>query len=169
MKKRYRHFKLLLKITCILILCTAIGCVSTSVTKDISSNEEQNKAAFRRLIVEVYNRGNMDVFDEVIAENCILHDNERTVESFETAKRQIRMTISRFRDIRITIHDMIAEGNMVAVRATFQGIYRRNGKNLTSHSISIGNFKDGKVIEVWRTYDTASIFRQLGISPPPTN
>jgi predicted ester cyclase len=168
MKKRYSHFKSLLKIACFLMLCTAIGCVSASVTKDVGSNEEQNKAAFRRLIYEVYNKGNMDVFDEVIAENCILHDNERTAESLEMAKRQIRMIISMYRNIQITIDDMIAEGDMVAVRATFQGIFRRNGKNMMSPSITISRFKDGKIIEAWRMYDTASIFRQLGISPPPT-
>lgn len=169
MKKRRCHFKSLLKITCILMLSTAIGCVSASVTKDVGSNEEHNKAAFRRLIDEVYNKGNMEVFDEVIAENCILHDNERTAESIEMAKRQIRMTIGMYRNIQITIDDMIAEGDMVAVRATFQGIFRRNGTKLTSQSITISRFKDGKIIEAWRMYDTASIFRQLGISPPPTD
>ena len=169
MKKRYCRLKSLLKITCILMLCTAIGCASASVTKDVGSNEEQNKAAFRRVIDEVYTKGNMAVFDEVIAENCILHDNERTAESFEMAKQQIRMIISLYQNIQITIDDMIAEGDMVAARATFQGISRQNGKNMTSTSITISRFKDGKIIEVWRTYDTASIFRQLGISPPPTN
>jgi predicted ester cyclase len=83
------------------------------------------------------------------------------------AKRQIRMITSIYRNIQITIYDMIAEGDMVAVRATFQGIFRRNGKSITSPSITISRFKDGKIIEAWRTYDTASIFRQLGISPPP--
>ena len=63
MKKRYCHFKSLLKIVCILMLCTAVGCASASLRRDVSSNEEHNKEAFRRLIHEVYNKGNMDVFD----------------------------------------------------------------------------------------------------------
>lgn len=167
MKKKHCQFKALLQMVCFAILCTVIGCASTSVTKDAGSNEEQNKAAFRRLIDEVYHKGNMDIFDEIVAQNAVLHDNERTTDSLEMAKRQIRMFTGMYRNLQITIDDMIAEGDMVAMRATFQGIFKRNGKKITSPSISMGKFKDGKIIEAWRMYDNLNIFKQLGISPPP--
>ena len=167
MKKKYCQFRSLLQMVCVVILCTVIGCASTSVTKDAGSNEEQNKAAFRRLIDEVYNKGNMDVFNEVVAENAVLHDNEKTAESLGMVKRQIRMITGMYRNLQITIDDIIAEGDMVAMRATFEGIFKRNGKKIISSSISIGRFKDGKIIEAWRMYDNLNIFRQLGISPPP--
>jgi predicted ester cyclase len=151
-----------------LVFCAVMGCVSVSVNKheDAVSNEAQNKAAICRFIEEVYHQGSMAVFDEVIAENCILHDNEKTVESLETAKRQIRMITGMYRDIQVTIDDIIAEGDLVAMRATFQGIFRRNGNKMISPSITICRFTDGKMIEVWRTFDNANIFRQLGIRPP---
>jgi len=148
-------------------LCTVIGCASVAVTKGTGSDEEQNKAAFRRLIDEVYNKGNMAVFDEVVAENAVLHDNEKTAKSVGMVKRQIRMITGMYRNLEITIDDMIAEGDMVAMRATFQGIFKRNDKKITSPSISMCRFKDGKIIEVWRMYDNLNIFRQMGISPPP--
>ncbi|MBT8366103.1 MAG: ester cyclase [Deltaproteobacteria bacterium] len=166
MKKNYCHFKLLLKIGCSLMLFMGIGCVIVSVT-NADSIEEQNKAAVRRLIDEIYHKGNMAVFDEIVADNAVLHDNERTIESLEMAKRQIRMVLNRYRDIKITIEDMIAEGDKVVTRATFRGIFRQNEKNLVSPSITISKFKDGKIIEVWRAFDIANIFRQLEISPPP--
>jgi len=143
-----------------------IGSVFASVT-NAGSIEEQNKAAIRRLIDEIYHKGNMAVFDEIVAENAVLHDNERTTESLEMAKRQIRMVINMYRDIQITIENMIAEGDIVAARSTFQGIFRQNGKKMTSPGLTMSRFKAGKIIEVWRAYDTANIFRQLGISPPP--
>ena len=167
MKNRCRHIRWLHIVSCSLMIFTAMGCVSASVAKDVGPNEEQNKAALRRLIDEVYHKGNMAVLDEVIAGNCILHDNERTAESLEIAKRQIRMITSMYRNVQVTIYDMVAEGNLVATRGTFQGIYRQNGKKITISSITISKFKDGKIIEAWRMYDTANIFRQLGISPPP--
>jgi predicted ester cyclase len=131
------------------------------------SVEEQNKAAIRRLIDEIYHKGNMAIFDEIVADNAVLHDNERTIESLEMAKRQIRMVLNRYQNIQITIEDMIAEGDKVAARSTFRGVFRQNGKSLISPSITISKFKDGKIIEVWRAFDIANIFRQLGISPPP--
>ena len=167
MKKNYCHFKSLLQMVCFAILCTVFGCGSVAVTKDTGSDEEQNKAAFRRLIDEVYNKGNMAVFDEIVAQNAVLHDNEKTADSVGMVKRQIRMSTGMYRNLQITIDDMIAEGDMVAMRATFQGIFKRNGKKITSPSISMGKFKDGKIIEAWRMYDNLNIFKQLGISPPP--
>jgi predicted ester cyclase len=110
----------------------------------------------------------MDAFDEVFAENCVLHINEKTA-SLETAKRQTRMINSMYRDIKVTIEDIIAEGDLVAMRVTFKGIFRRNGNEMTLPSITFCRFKDGKVIEIWRAFDNASIFKQLGIEPPPTN
>ena len=167
MGKRDCHFKSLLQVSCLAILCAVIGCASDAVTKEVVSNEELNKAALGRLINEVYNKGNMAVFDEVIAENAVLHDNEKTANSVGMVKRQIRMTIGMYQNMQITINDMIAEGDMVVMRATFEGIFRRNGKRIISPSISMCRFKDGKIIEAWRMYDHLNIFRQLGISPPP--
>ncbi|MDJ0816798.1 MAG: ester cyclase, partial [Desulfobacterales bacterium] len=85
----------------------------------------------------------------------------------EMAKRRIRMITNMYRDVKITIQDVIAEGEMVAVRSTFEGIFIRNGRKLISPGLTMSRFKDGKIIEVWRAFDNASIFRQLGITPPP--
>ncbi len=167
MIKRYSHLKSLIKIACFLMIFTAIGCAPTSVTKDTGSNEEQNKATVRRLINEVYLKGNMAVFDEIVAENAVLHGNEKTAESVGMVKRQIRMITSMFRNLQITIEDIIVEGDVVAMRTTFKGVFRRNGKNFTVPSLSMIRFKDGKIIEAWDMYDNLNIFRQLGISPPP--
>ncbi len=166
MKKKEYRLDLFLKIGCSLMLFMTIGFVFASVAI-ADSIEEQNKAAVRRLIDEIYHKGNMAVFDEIVSDNAVLHDNERTIESLEMAKRQIRMVLNRYRDIQITIEDMIAEGDKVVTRATFRGIFRQNGKNLVSPSITISKFKDGKIIEVWRAFDIANIFRQLEIPPPP--
>ena len=171
MKKITCYSKFLPQAIGMLVLWAVMGCVSDSVNKDAGaiSSEAQNKATMHRFIEEVYHQGNMDTFDEVIAENCVLHINEKTTESLETAKRQIRMIIGMYRDIQVTIDDTIAEGDLVAMRTTFKGIFRRNGNEMTLPSITICRFKDGKMIEIWRTFDNTNIFRQLGINPPATN
>ena len=154
-----------------LVMWIVMGCVSESANKDADaiSSEARNKATMHRFIEEVYHQGNMGVFDEVFSENCVLHLNEKTAESLETAKRQIRMITTMYSDIQITIDDTIAEGDLVAMRTTFKGIFRRNGNEMTLPSITFCRFKDEKVIEIWRAFDNAYIFKQLGINPPPTN
>ena len=171
MKKITRYPKILPQAVGMLVLWAFMGCVSDSVDKDADaiSSEARNKATMHRFIEEVYHQGNMGAFDEVIAENCVIHINEKTAESLETAKRQIRMITGTYRDIQVTIDDTIAEGDLVAMRTTFKGIFRRNGNEMTLPSITISRFKDGKMIEIWRAFDNANIFRQLGIEPPPTD
>jgi predicted ester cyclase len=171
MKNISFYSKILPQAVGMLVLWAVMGCVSDSVNKDADaiSSEAGNKATMHRFIEEVYLQGNMDAFDEVIAENCVLHINEKTVESLDSAKRQIRMITGMYRDIQITIDELIAEGDLVAMRTTFKAIFRRNGNEMTLPSITICRFKDGKMIEIWRAFDNANIFRQLGIKPPPTN
>ena len=70
------------------------------------------------------------------------------------------------RDIQNKIDEMTVEGDMVVTHSTLQGIYRQNGKSITSQNIFIRMYKDGKIIQSWRAYNNASIFKQLGISPP---
>jgi predicted ester cyclase len=149
-----------------LVLCIVVSYILVSGAK-ADSAEEQNKAAIRRLIDEVYHKGNMAVFDELVAENAVLHDNEKTITQLEMAKRQIRMTTNMYRDIKITLQDVIAEGDLVAVRSAFEGTFIQNGRKLISPGLTMARFKDGKIVEVWRAFDNANIFRQLGISPPP--
>ena len=171
MKKIACSSKTLPQIVGMLLLWAVMGCVSQSANKDAGaiSNEARNKATMHRFIEEVYHQGNMGVFDEVFSENCVLHLNEKTAESLETARRQVRMLISIYGDIKITIDDTIAEGDLVAMRTTFKGTFRRNGKEMTVPSITFCRFKDKKVIEIWRAFDNASIFKHLGIKPPSTN
>jgi len=170
MKKISFYSKILPHAFALLVLLAVMGCDSVSVNKDADaiSSEARNKATMHRFIEEVYHQGNMDAFDEVFAENCVLHINEKTA-SLETAKRQTRMINGMFRDIEVTIDDIIAEGDLVAMRVIFKGIFRRNGNEMTLPSITFCRFKDEKAIEIWRAFDNAYIFKQLGIEPPSTN
>jgi len=169
MKKTSSYCSILSYAFAMLALLAVMGCDTVTVNKDEEaiSSETRNKATMRRFIEEIYHKGNMIAFDEVFAENCVLHLNEKTAESLETAKRQTRMIIGMYRDIQVTIDDIIAEGDLVAIRTTFKGIFRRNGNEMTLPSIGFCRFKDEKVIEIWRAFDNAYIFRQMGIEPPP--
>jgi predicted ester cyclase len=164
--KNYDDSKLWHKVGFSLLLCMVVSCVRVSGV-EADSTEEQNKAAIRRLIDEIYHKGNMAAFDEIVAKDAVLHDNEKTITELEMAKRQIRMVTNMYRDIKITLQDMIAEGDMVAVRSTFEGTFIQNGRKLISPGLTMSRFKDGKIVEVWRAFDNANIFRQLGIPPPP--
>ena len=150
MKNISCYSKTLLHAVGMLVLWIVMGCVPESANKDADaiSSEARNKATMHRFIEEVYHQGNMGAFDEVIAENCVIHINEKTAESLETAKRQIRMITAMYRDIQVTIDDTIAEGDLVAMRTTFKGIFRRNGNEMALPSITIRRKDDRNLASI---------------------
>jgi predicted ester cyclase len=83
---------------------------------------QENKAIIRRLIEEGYNKDNMDVIEELVAQNVINHsavpERQHGIESFKHVNRWVR---AAFSDAHYQIDHMIAEGDMVAVRITASG------------------------------------------------
>ena len=80
---------------------------------------EENKAAIRRLIEEGFNEDNVEVINELIAQDVVNHsavpEHKHGIEGFRHINRWVR---AAFSDIRYEIDDMIAEGDMVACRLT---------------------------------------------------
>lgn len=84
---------------------------------------------------------------------------------------------SAFSDLRRTVDDIIAEGDMVAVRITargthtgiFQGI-AASGKKTEITGIAMRRIADGKIVEEWVVNDQLGLMQQLGIfkMPSPT-
>lgn len=130
---------------------------------------EQNKVLMRRGIEDVWNGGDVDVVDQLIADDFVGH--QPPVENHSTAgvKRYFAMLREAFPDIHFTIDDQIAEGDRVVTRwtarathlGTFQGI-PPTGKPGVVTGITINRFADGKVVEGWTNLDNLGLLQQLG-------
>ena len=85
---------------------------------------EDNKAVIRRLIDAVYNEGNLDVVDELVAPDVFNHpavpEHRHGTDGFKHVIEWVR-TIGP--DTRYHIDDIIAEGDKVAVRMTVSGTH----------------------------------------------
>src|SRR5947209_19282825 len=89
---------------------------------DHSMSTEENKATVRRAIEEGWNQGHVAVFDELNAPNFLYHDpGAPGVRTNQDYKRGVTESRSAFPDLHITIDDLIAEGDQVAMRWTFRG------------------------------------------------
>jgi steroid delta-isomerase-like uncharacterized protein len=74
-----------------------------------------------------------------------------------------------FPDLRIEIHDIIAQGEKVAHRFTFQGTHRGDflglpatGKTVSASGMQINLFSDRKCVEVWSVHDSYRFLSQIG-------
>jgi predicted ester cyclase len=111
---------------------------------------EENKAFVQRYVEEPWNKGNVDVLDELCGPGFHL-EGLGGVEAFKAAILGFRQS---FPDLHFTVEEMIAEGDKVAYRWTARGTHQGEyegiaptGKPITSTGITIIRIVDGKVLE----------------------
>lgn len=147
------------------------------ITKEgILMSVEENKAIVRRA-VEAINTGNLAVADEIIATDFVLHDTflPMEVRGIEGAKQWVSMTRTAFPDVRVTILDLVGEGDKVAKHWTFSGTFKGEfggipptGKQfMLEPALSIYRFTGGKIAEIWMGYNALLMMQQLGVIPTP--
>ena len=130
---------------------------------------EQNKAHIRRVIEEVYNRGHLDLVDEVAASDLVIHAGPQDIRGREGARQYVAALRAGFPDLRFTIEDQIAEGDMVVTRWTARGTHTgqfqsipATGKQIRLMGTDIDRMIDGKVVECWAHVDELGLMQQLG-------
>jgi ketosteroid isomerase-like protein len=88
------------------------------------SVQENNKALVRRFNEEIYNRGNMDVADELLAPNFVSRDAITGEEAGrEDLKREIAEQAAISSDLHFSIEEQIAEGDKVVTRIIGSGTH----------------------------------------------
>jgi steroid delta-isomerase-like uncharacterized protein len=134
---------------------------------------EQNKANDRRLL-EVLNRGNLALLDELIAPSIVSHDASTTMQGLEAYKRFVSDYLTAFPDLHFTIEELIAEGDKTVTRWTARGTHRGElmgipptGKQATVTGITIIHWSNGKSVESWLNFDALGMLQQLGVVPAP--
>jgi predicted ester cyclase len=80
---------------------------------------EDNKQAARRFYQEVINGRNLDAMDELLTSDGV--DHTFGSQNAEQAKQFFGMVHQAFPDLHAELHDVIAEGELVAARVTYTG------------------------------------------------
>lgn len=133
---------------------------------------EENKAVVRRFIDEVFVSGNADAVDELAHPGFTPHSWQGMKPGTGQLRQAVKRVSAGLADVSMTIEDMIAEGDKVAVRLTAHATHRGefmgmppSGKSYTISETHIFRLKDGKVIEHWRDADMLGLMQQLGAMP----
>ena len=135
---------------------------------------ELNKNAVRRLFEEVWNKGNLPLTDELFTPNYAHHDSSTpdVGRGPESEKKRATLYRTAFPDIRLTIEDIIAEGETVMARWSCRGTHTGvlsgiapTGKQFNISGVSIARFAGGKMAEGWVNWDALGLMQQLGAVP----
>ena len=83
-------------------------------------------------------------------------------------------TYTSMPDQKITLEMLIAEGDKVAVYATYSGTmtgpmgnFPATGKYSSSPFLGIFRVEEGRIAELWVEWDNLAMLNQLGLFPPP--
>ncbi|MBI1876933.1 MAG: ester cyclase [Chloroflexi bacterium] len=135
-----------------------------------------NKAIARYFLEEGFSTGNLTPADELIAANFTNHDPSTPPlpTGPEGYKQLVTMYRTAYPDLKLTVEDLIVEGNKVVGRWTARGTNTgqlmgmpSTGKQATIPGISILSIINGKVVEQRTNWDTLGMLQQLGIIPAP--
>ncbi len=139
---------------------------------------EQNKVNYRRFIEEVWNKGCLDVVEEIALPNVVFHSPPGTPPGWESMKQIVASFRTAFPDVRISVEDEVAEGDRAVARWTMTGTHRGpylnhlktvmlpTGKRISAEGIDIWCYDgNGKWVECWSSFDRLGLLRQLGAIP----
>jgi steroid delta-isomerase-like uncharacterized protein len=134
-------------------------------------SEEANKVLVRRFYDEVWARGNLDVADELFADEYERHDfrEGEPTPGPEGQKRIAADFRAAFPDLTWEIDFILADGDFVAGRWTATGTHlgvwagvEPSGRPMQFSGINVFRFADGKVVEIWNHRDDLGLLQQLG-------
>ncbi|TFG31267.1 ester cyclase [Candidatus Thorarchaeota archaeon] len=132
---------------------------------------EANKAVIREFI-QAYNDRNLDVFDELVAEDYF--DNLFQQRGREPFRELFTMAFKGFPDWYEAIEDIIAEGDKVWVRIKATGTHTNEwdlfgvsvpptGNKIEMNMVFIWRLENGKLVEGWEVDDNLEILKQMGV------
>jgi steroid delta-isomerase-like uncharacterized protein len=131
---------------------------------------EENKALARRAWELA---DNPDILEEVYAPDVVWHEPDQEIRGLEQAKKFVSAYKTAFPDIKITVEDVIAEGDKVVSRVTLRGTHQGEteefgpptGRQIEGGGITISRIEGGKIVEDWDSYDNLTTLQQLGLAP----
>jgi steroid delta-isomerase-like uncharacterized protein len=139
-------------------------------------SEEANKALVSRIATDIWNRGDLDITSEVMADNARYHGPHMPdgIGDRENWRQAIAMYRAAFPDSQVTFDELISTGDTVVGRwnatATHTGQLpgmAATGKRISIGGITIYRLAGGKIVEAWEQLDMLGMWQQLGVVSLP--
>jgi predicted ester cyclase len=138
------------------------------------STPEEAKAVIRRWNDEGWSAGNYDLAHEIIAPVMTVHGagGQAVGMGPDGLIDLIKTWRTAFPDGRMTVDDIIVEGDLVGIRNTWHGTQTESfygippsGKEVHVTSVGLDRVTDGQVVEGWGELDMVGMMQQLGAMP----
>ena len=131
------------------------------------------ETVLHRWFEEVWNQGRESSIDELMADGALIHgatpDGKpmRGAADFKPFHQHFR---AAFPDIRITVEDVLIDGDKLAARCSVSATHTGPGvtpgptnKAVSITGMCIARVENGKIVEGWNNFDFLSLYQQLGM------
>jgi predicted ester cyclase len=129
-----------------------------------------NKEICERFFLELHNKNNYNIIDELVDPYVISHDPfPGQAPGAIGLKDTMRMFREAFPDLHVIIKDMLGEGDRVMTRLTVTGTH--DGKfmgaspthnEITYDEVIVLRIANGKIVEHWAVADALSLMQGIG-------
>lgn len=136
---------------------------------------EEREVKVRRLIQEVYGKGNVEAMDELYDPQVIRHNppypDTNDLQAFKEITRGI---ISAWSDVQFNLHEMIFAEDASAIRYTLEATHSgetpqsripATGKRVAQDGCVMAHWRGDKIVEEWLYADYVGLLQQLGVIP----
>ncbi len=130
----------------------------------------------RRLVDEVYNRGDFDGFDELFTVDTVDHTPlpgqppVLQAPGVDGVLATLKLWRSAFADLHVTVHETTTDGDLVWWRWTATGTHvgelagvAPTGEAVEMHGIELVRLRDGKIAERWGYGNFAELMLHLQV------
>ena len=136
---------------------------------------DDNKAILHAYVETIFNQKQLDRAGELVASDYVDHAAlPGQAPGLEGAKPKWAIYLAGIPDLRVTIEELVAEGDKVAVRRSYAGTHRGEllgipptGKQVRIGGISIFRLTEGKIAEQWEQLDRLALLQPLRRHPGP--
>lgn len=145
-----------------------------TTTRETTMTPEENKAIIRRYFEGAWGRGEDALIDEHVAEDAVLHDLVR--QGLPPGRAGVRASLQAFRDgfpdMTVEMHDLIAEGDLVAFRFHSEGTHTGEmrgvlptGRRASLDGLVLTRLRDGQIVEGWAELGLMDMLQELRVLP----
>ncbi|MEV6110588.1 ester cyclase [Streptomyces sp. NPDC051940] len=138
---------------------------------DVVRDEQLNKSVVQRFFDVVVNGGNLDAADELCTAGYREHDPALSSYDIDLAQAKLENgEIMAAFNPTLTLDSVIAEGDLVSCRITYEGRHtgtfqglEPTGRAVTGTGHATFRLRNGEIDESWWNWDDLGLMRQLGV------
>jgi predicted SnoaL-like aldol condensation-catalyzing enzyme len=134
--------------------------------KEQQQEEEKNETLALRYHNDIFQKGRLEVADEILSPNFVLHNPvlpEELRKGPEGTKKYASTVIAAVPDRKLVHDDILAKGDKVLFRWTLSGTNTGSlfgnpptGKPYVATGFDLFRISNGKIAEMWQQYNFAS-------------